>query len=122
MVMEFDHSGSVSYCAAHMPGCCPLCVRSQCEGLKEELLVLQCLCDSSQKERDELEKELRSYREQLGRLMEGRAQVRGQEGRSSQAAGGVGSRMSPGLPVYPPLPNPALSASWWLGVFDAVFL
>nr|XP_023668418.1 coiled-coil domain-containing protein 136-like isoform X1 [Paramormyrops kingsleyae] len=49
-------------------------VQKECEGLKEELLVLQSLCDSSQKERDELEKELRSYREQLGRLMEGRAQ------------------------------------------------
>uniref|UniRef100_A0A8C9SJN0 Coiled-coil domain containing 136b n=1 Tax=Scleropages formosus TaxID=113540 RepID=A0A8C9SJN0_SCLFO len=52
----------------------------QCEGLKEELKELQALCDSSQREREDLEKELQSCRAELERLTGKATQVRGRPG------------------------------------------
>ena len=52
----------------------------QCEGLKEELVELQTLYDSSQRERAGLDQELRCCRAELEELVGRRVRVRGHEG------------------------------------------
>ncbi|XP_036419662.1 coiled-coil domain-containing protein 136 isoform X2 [Colossoma macropomum] len=55
-------------------------VQRECEGLKGELLELQGLYESSQRERAELEAELQRCRAELDRLAGRKAQVRGRKG------------------------------------------
>ena len=52
----------------------------QCEGLKEELVELQTLYDSSQRERAGLDQELRCCRAELEELVGRTVKVRGHKG------------------------------------------